>query len=68
MCVCVYFLIGSFKHCATPILFTDDPGDLASDKEAKQGYPQKHLMDEAENGMEGDRVLKKTCGLQQAVS
>lgn len=62
----VYLLIGSFKHSPTPVLFTDDPGDLASDNEAEEDKClQKY--ETSENRIEGDGQIK-TCGLQQVVS
>lgn len=63
--VCVYPPTDRFKHCTTSLLFTDDPGDLASEEEAEHGYLEKYSMDEPESSMER---VEKICGLQQVVS
>ena len=61
--LCLLHTCYSFKHSATPVLCTDDPGDLVvgggdDDSESLTGQGGKSLK-EAEN---------EYCGLQQVVS
>ena len=56
--ICVY----SFKHRATPVFFTDDPGDLVLD----EGEKQSECLSTDSGNLQGTE--NECCGLQQMVS
>ena len=57
-----FLLTVSFKHTATPVLFADDPGDLASDEDT-------HSESYSAVNAEGGGVLREQVGeLRQVVS